>query len=52
VIKSDWDLSGAAQDCELYFLVGLRVADAPKMPEWKPNAEFKAIRETSLKKGN
>jgi Zn-dependent M28 family amino/carboxypeptidase len=51
VIKPDWDLSGAAQDCQLYFLVGLRVADAPKMPEWKPDAEFKAIREASLKSG-
>ena len=52
VIKPDWDLRGAAQDCELYFLVGLRVADAAKMPEWKPNAEFKAIREASLKSAN
>jgi Zn-dependent M28 family amino/carboxypeptidase len=51
VIKPDWDLSGEAQDCQLYFLVGLRVADAPKMPEWKPDAEFKAIREASLKSG-
>jgi len=52
VIKSDWDLIGAVQDCQLYFLVGLRVADAPKMPEWKPGAEFKAIREASLQRGN
>ena len=52
VIKPDWDLSGAVQDCQLYFLVGLRVADAPKMPEWKPQAEFKAIREASLRSGN
>jgi len=51
VIKPDWDLSGAVQDCQLYFLVGLRVANAEKMPEWKANAEFKAIRATSLKKG-
>ena len=51
VIKPDWDLSGEAQDCQLYFLVGLRVADMPEMPEWKPDAEFKAIREASLKSG-
>ncbi len=51
VIKPDWDLSGAVQDCQLYFLVGLRVADAAKMPTWKANAEFKAIREASLKSG-
>jgi Zn-dependent M28 family amino/carboxypeptidase len=51
VIKPDWDLSGAVQDCQLYFLVGLRVANAAKMPEWKDHAEFKAIREASLKNG-
>jgi hypothetical protein len=27
------------------------VANAEKMPVWKPNAEFKAIREASLKSG-
>jgi Zn-dependent M28 family amino/carboxypeptidase len=51
VIKTDWDLSGAVEDCQLYFLVGLRVADALKIPEWKPGAEFKAIRESSLRSG-
>ena len=52
VIKLDWDLSGAVQDSQLYFLVGYRVANAVKMPEWKADAEFKAIREASLKSGN
>jgi Zn-dependent M28 family amino/carboxypeptidase len=51
MIKPDWDLSGAVQDCQLYFTVGLRVADAAKMPEWNPKTEFKAIRELSLKTG-
>ncbi len=49
-IKADWDLSGAVEDCQLYFLVGYRVANAKKMPEWKANAEFRGIREESLKK--
>ncbi len=49
VIKPDWDLSGDVQDCKLYFLVGYRVANDAKIPEWKPNAEFKAKREESLK---
>jgi hypothetical protein len=39
------------QDCQLYFLVGYRVANAPKIPEWKADAEFKAIREKSLASG-
>src|ERR1700730_1108124 len=47
VIKPDWDLSGAVQDCQLYFLVGYRVASAQQMPEWNQNAEFRAIRATS-----
>jgi len=49
VVKPDWDLSGAVQDMQLYFLVGYRVANAEKMPSWKPGAEFKAKREAMLK---
>jgi len=26
-IKPDWELSGAVQDCQLYFLVGYRIAN-------------------------
>ena len=48
-IKPDWDLSGAIQDCQLYFLVGYRIANDSRMPEWKPGAEFKAIRDASLR---
>jgi Zn-dependent M28 family amino/carboxypeptidase len=48
-IKPDWDLSGAVQDCQLFFLVGYRIANDPRMPEWKPGAEFKAIRDASLR---
>jgi Zn-dependent M28 family amino/carboxypeptidase len=49
-IKPDWDLSGAAQDAQLYYAIGYRVANAAKWPEWKPGNEFKATREASLKK--
>jgi Zn-dependent M28 family amino/carboxypeptidase len=48
-VKSDWDLAGAVEDCQLYFLVGYGVANETKLPEWKPNAEFKAKREAMLK---
>ena len=47
-IKPDWDLSGAVQDCQLFFLVGYRIANDSRMPEWIPGAEFKAIRDASL----
>jgi Zn-dependent M28 family amino/carboxypeptidase len=44
-IKPDWDLSGAVDDTQLLFLVGFRVAQAEKIPQWKPGAEFKARRD-------
>jgi Zn-dependent M28 family amino/carboxypeptidase len=49
-IKPDWDLSGAVEDAQLLFAVGYRVANAEKIPEWKPGNEFKAKREESLRK--
>jgi Zn-dependent M28 family amino/carboxypeptidase len=48
-IQPDWDMSGAVEDSQLYFLVGYRVANDSHMPEWKPGAEFRAIRDASLK---
>jgi len=50
-IKDYWDLSGLVQDCQLYFLVGYRLANDPRIPEWKPGAEFKAARDASLRQG-
>ena len=48
-VKPDWDLSGAVEDAQLLFLVGYRVANADKFPEWKPGNEFRAKREESLR---
>lgn len=48
-VQPDWDMSGAVQDAQLYFLVGYRVANDIHTPEWKPGAEFKATRDASLK---
>ena len=50
VVKPDWDLSAAAQDGQLVFAVGYRVANAGKWPEWKPGNEFRAKREEMLRK--
>jgi Zn-dependent M28 family amino/carboxypeptidase len=47
-VKPDWDLSGAAQDAQLLFAVGYRVANADKLPEWKPANEFRAKRQEML----
>ncbi len=47
-VKPDWDLSGLAEQAKLLMAVGYRVAQADKMPEWKPGNEFRAIREKML----
>jgi len=47
-VRDDWDLGGAVQDLQYYWMVGYRVAQADKYPEWKPGTEFKALREEQL----
>jgi len=47
-MKPDWDLTGAAEDAKLLFAVGYRVANAEKIPEWKPGNEFKAKRDAMM----
>jgi Zn-dependent M28 family amino/carboxypeptidase len=49
-VKPDWDLSGAVEDAQLLFVIGHRVAQTDRFPEWKPGTEFKAKREETLKK--
>jgi Zn-dependent M28 family amino/carboxypeptidase len=41
IVRPDWDMSGAVQQLQYYWMVGYRVAEADKYPEWKPEAEFK-----------
>jgi Zn-dependent M28 family amino/carboxypeptidase len=48
-VKPDWDLSGAIEDAQLLFMVGFKVANTAKYPEWSPGTEFKAIRDAMLK---
>ena len=50
VITPEWDLSGAAEDLKLFFAIGYRVAQADKLPEWRPGSEFKAVRDKQLQK--
>jgi Zn-dependent M28 family amino/carboxypeptidase len=49
-VKPDWDLSGAAEDMQLMFAVGYKVANTDRYPEWKPGNEFKAKRDAMMKK--
>ncbi|HEU4989240.1 MAG TPA: M28 family metallopeptidase [Gemmatimonadaceae bacterium] len=48
-VKPDWDLSGAVEDLRAFFRVGVVVANAAGMPEWKPGTEFKARRDSMMK---
>ncbi|HUP89156.1 MAG TPA: M28 family metallopeptidase [Longimicrobiales bacterium] len=48
-VKPDWDLSGAIEDAQLFFMVGYMVTQGERWPEWKSGTEFKAKREASLK---
>ncbi len=44
-----WDLSGAVEDLEAYFRVGLMIAAGKDYPQWNDKSEFKQIREKSLR---
>jgi Zn-dependent M28 family amino/carboxypeptidase len=50
-VTAAWDLSGLAEDVQLLFAVGYRVAEADRYPAWAPGNEFKAIREAQVKPG-
>jgi Zn-dependent M28 family amino/carboxypeptidase len=50
VVLPEWDLTGTREDLQVYFAVGYRVAQADRMPQWKPGNEFKAKRDEMLKK--
>ena len=47
-VKPDWTFEGAAQDTEFLLKLGLRIANNPTWPEWKPGNEFKARRDAML----
>ncbi|SNC61908.1 Zn-dependent amino- or carboxypeptidase, M28 family [Hymenobacter gelipurpurascens] len=43
-----WDLSGIAQDAQLYFRVGQRLASETTFPQWRAGSEFKGARAKSM----
>ena len=49
-VKPDWDFSGGVDDGRVLFRVGYLVAQADHVPEWKPGNEFKAKRDSMMKK--
>ncbi|HEX7694791.1 MAG TPA: M20/M25/M40 family metallo-hydrolase, partial [Sphingomonas sp.] len=47
-LDPDWDLRGAAQDVDLFYDIGLKLADSRAWPTWNAGSEFKRIRETTV----
>jgi len=43
-----WDLTGAAEDMQLYFKIGFRLAMESTFPSWKEGSEFKAKRDADM----
>jgi hypothetical protein len=47
-LADNWDLSGAVEDVRLDFWLGVKIADADQMPQWKPGDEFESARKKAL----
>jgi Zn-dependent M28 family amino/carboxypeptidase len=47
-LTPEWDLSGAVEDAQLLFFLGVKVANAPTLPEWRPGDEFEPARKKAL----
>ncbi|MGZ3440955.1 MAG: M28 family peptidase [Polyangia bacterium] len=47
-LDETWNLDGAVDDVQLMAVTLLRIADAPKMPEWRRGDEFEAARKRAL----
>jgi len=45
----DWDVSGTLQDLQVYYDVGLAIANSTRWPNWRADSEFRAIRDRSRK---
>ncbi len=43
----DWDLRGAAQEAELLYAIGARLANGREWPAWRPGSEFAKVRQES-----
>jgi Zn-dependent M28 family amino/carboxypeptidase len=47
-LTPEWNFEGAVQDAQLYLYLGLKVANEPALPSWKPGDEFEAARKKAL----
>jgi Zn-dependent M28 family amino/carboxypeptidase len=42
-----WDLRGAAQEADMFFAIGNRLANSRAWPQWRPDSEFAKVRAQS-----
>jgi Zn-dependent M28 family amino/carboxypeptidase len=47
-LSDRWDLSGAVEDSQFLFFLGLQVATMDEMPRWNKGDEFEAARKKAL----
>jgi Zn-dependent M28 family amino/carboxypeptidase len=47
-LRPDWDFSGAVEDTQLLFYLGVKVAEGKNMPSWNPGDEFEGARKQAL----
>ena len=47
-LRPDWNFTGAVEDSQLVFYLGVKVANAPALPAWRPGDEFEAARKKAL----
>lgn len=47
---SRWNLDGAVDDVQVLYNVGRSLANSDKWPNWKPTSEFKAVRDSYMKR--
>ena len=43
-----WNLEGAAQEAELFYAIGARLANSREWPQWNPTSEFAKVRAQSF----
>ncbi|MDH3427402.1 MAG: M28 family peptidase, partial [Gemmatimonadota bacterium] len=50
-IDDTWDLGGAVQDLQLFFMVGWQLASGDHWPNWREGNEFRAARDAMMAAG-
>lgn len=44
-VPEKWDIRGMLEEMKIFFEVGYQLSNSDVFPQWKPNSEFKAIRD-------